>query len=259
MTAGSTAAPELIWRDGLPPDEYWAKDPLKTVETPVDSRGLIIVEDLINTAKEYICPEYKWDGPADKHHLYYYAAVYRALEQSSDGNIPAQQFRELAVNKIYIPRRFHNVIHKVMLPADIPSPDVMRNYTEAWTVARKLFASVRRAVRAGRKVRHRLAAASEADPLSEPEKVDEEIMQEALSKHFGEIGRHLGALILLPEEYRPIKVDANIHDSLSKLGGVLLHGRQVRTRAVTLPDPKPQPCNCLHCKVNSSIITPVNN
>ncbi len=260
MTVGSAVTPEATWRDGLPPDEYWAIDPSKIIKTPVDSRGLVIVDELIERVKTYICPEYDWDGPSDIHHLYYYASLYWQAEQDSGGTVPAYRFRELPVNKILVPRRFHNVIHTVTAPAGMPKPEAMRNYIEAWTAARNLFASVRSAVQAERRTRRWLDQHQADNSLTpEQEEVGLEIMEETILRHFKGISRHLGALSLLPEEYRPFSQDVSLRDAMGQLGDILLHGRQRQTRAARLPAAKPKPCNCLRCTANRSIITSVIN
>lgn len=254
---GSIATPAIERSNGLPPAQYWIIDPSQKHKTPVDNRGLIVVDELIETTKQYICPEYQDWGIPDKHHLYYTSTVYELIEALSRGDIPAHQFRELPVNKILIPRRFHNVIHRVMLPADVPRPKVMRNYIDAWTTARNLFAGVRSAVdsecakyRRGRKGQH---------GLSEQEIVDEEISEEVLRRHFTTISGHVGALALISDTFRPLKLDGDVPESVSQLCDVLEHGRQRRTNAVLSPGQKEEPCQCLRCRVNRSIITSVIN
>jgi hypothetical protein len=260
MTVGSAVTPEVMWRDGLPPDEYWAIDPSKILQTPVDSRGLIIVDELIERVKAYICPEYDWDGPGDIHHLYFYASRYWQAEQDSGGAVPAHRFREMPVNKVLVPRRFHNVIHAVTEPAEMPGSEVMRNYIDAWTAARNLFASVRSAVQAERRTRRWLDQHQADNSLTpEQEEVGLEIMEETILRHFKGISRHLGALSLLPEEYRPFSTEVSLRDAMGQLGDILLHGRQRQTRAARLPLAKPRPCTCLRCKANRSIITSVIN
>lgn len=259
MSVDGLVTPEIERSNGLPPAEYWAIDQSNTIQTPVDSRGLVVVDELIPAAKQYICAEYQDWGVPDKHHLYYVSTLYRLFETLSKGSVPSNQFRELAVNKILIPRRFHNVIHKVMAPASMPEPEVMQNYIDAWTVARDLFASVRNAVNAERGRRTQKLKKGGLELPTEQEIVDQEIMEEVLKKHFGSISRHLGAMTLLPEEFRPLRLDGDVCTSVGELCDVLEHGSQRRTGAVLLPDRKDEPCSCLRCKVNSSIITSVIN
>jgi hypothetical protein len=259
MTGAVLLAPEETWREDLPPAEYWAIDPSKTMRTPVDSRGLIIVDELVEGVKAYVCPEYEWNGPSDIHHLYFYAAWYELTELESGGAVPSHRFRELPVNKLLIPRLFHNVLHAVTEPAAMPSPTIMRYYIDAWTAARDLFVSVRKAVHVERMSRRRLEKAGDTGLTPEQEEVGQEIIEETLRRHFRGISRHLGALSLLPEEFRPFDLDRDVRDAMGQLGDILLHGRQRQTRAARLPVGKQKPCACLHCKLNSSIITPVNN
>ena len=167
--------------------------------------------------------------------------------------ISALRFRELPVNKILVPRRFHNVIHTVTEPAEMPEAKVMRNYIDAWVAARNLFASVRSAVQAERRVRRWLDQHQADNSLTpEQEEVGLEIMEETIQRHFRGISRHLGALSLLPEEYRPFSAEVSLRDAMGQLGDILLHGRQRQTRAARLPAVKQKPCSCLRCSETSS-------
>ena len=68
----------------------------------------------------------------------------------------ASEFRELAVNKLWVPRQFHNFLHTVTRPSDTPELAVMRRAvrnsrrrdylfqvaTNAWTITEKFERSV---------------------------------------------------------------------------------------------------------------------
>ena len=257
MKMGSLVMPETDWRDGLPPDDYWATDPNKTFATPVDSRGLIIVDELIDHVKAYICPEYEWPEQSDEHHLYFEEEEYRWLEEWSMGRIPSLQFRELPVNKILTPRYFHNVLHKVARKAEMPSPEVMRNYIDAWRAARNLFLSIRNAAQAERRRKRRGERAEELTP--EEMAIGAEIMQSKFERHFRGISRHLGTLATIPQEYWPFNPEQSALLAAGQIGQLVLHHHQRQKRSVLLPEEPRKPCGCLRCGVNRSIITPVNN
>ena len=255
---GNAVTPETLRCDGLPPRPYWLISPNQQIQTPTDSRGLVVVDELVESVKAYIDPSFDWSQgpPADIHHLYFTEAFYKFFQDQSKGRIPAYDFREQAANKIYTPRLFHNVLHRVTAPAPMPSTEVMHNFIEAWTVARNLFASVSKAVRA--EVGRRKLDKKEPSEL-ELARIDQEISAEVLSRHFGEIRSHLGELTLIPYEYRPLQLDGDVRGSASQLCSVLEHGQQRRAGSLVLPNLITETCSCLHCKLNSSIITSVIN
>lgn len=233
MSVGTLAAPETRWQDGLPPQEFWVLPMNQTIETPVDDRGLILVDDLIAEVKRYIAPEYEWPTQTDVHHLYFYAETYSAVDAWSEGRIPARRFRELAVNKILAPRYFHNVLHRVTRPAPMPSPEVMRHRIDAWTAASNLFESVRNVTRAERLARRR---EMRIDQLTvEETQVGREIMEETLARHFHGISLHLGALSLVPREFWPFDPELRAQVAAGQIGDIVLRGRQRHIRSVLLP------------------------
>jgi hypothetical protein len=220
---------EEPWVEGMPPDEAWIKDPLEKMPTPMDSRGLIIVDELIEGVKSYIDPTYKYPTKPSVHHIYWPRCDYDALEGWSDGYVPARRFRELPINKLYVPRYFENVLHTVTIRPPMPSPEVMGHQIEAWDAARNLFNSVRNALRAERLSRRRLEL-QELTP--EEEEVGREIMDEIFQRHFRGVQRHLGALSLVPEEYWPFNPELPSHLAAGQIGEVMLRGHQRRTKAV---------------------------
>jgi hypothetical protein len=215
----------------LPPDAFWLT-PLAEIEkmqTPVDDRGLVIVDALIEGVKSYIDPAWGWPDRANVHHLYWAKEWYVELDAWSEGHIPARRFRELPSNKIYVPQSFHAVLHAVTHEPPMPAPEIMREQAEAWRVATNLFDSVANVLRAERLSRRR----RERLDLTERERrIGEEYMQETLDRHFKGVRQHLGALSLVPEEFWPLNPQLPAALAAGAIGDVMMHGCQRRTKAV---------------------------
>lgn len=218
--------------ENLPPAEFWLADPNKKLQTPTDGRGLVIVDELIEGVKAYIDPSFVWDDKPDVHHLYWPRETYEALEAWSKGYIRSRLFREVCANKIYVPRSFHEVLHTVTVPPAMPSPEVMRYYSEGWRVARSLFTSVKEVVRAERLNRRRL---EREDLTAEEERVGRLVMEESLRRHFKGVQRHLGELCLVPREFWPLDPNLPTQLAAGQIGEPVLRGSQRQVKAVRRP------------------------
>lgn len=97
------------------------------IPTPVDEEtGLVDHKRLMDEMRLLVDPEYKWKAPFfDEHHLHWYAHRYdTALQPNPE---LAMEFRDMAVNKIWVPRQFHNFIHAVTIPPAVPTTEQMRS------------------------------------------------------------------------------------------------------------------------------------
>jgi len=96
------------------------------VPTPVDpDTGVVDHEKLIDTMLELVDPEYKWQAPFfDEHHLHWFAHRYSSAFHP-DVKL-TNEFRNLSIHKIWVPRQFHNFIHAVTIPPEVPEPEAMR-------------------------------------------------------------------------------------------------------------------------------------
>lgn len=101
------------------------------IKTPVDDEGLVDHETLVAQVADFVEPGYKWKTPFfDEHHLYWPHASYnKDLE-----GVPRlyHEFRELPVHKIWVPRQFHNFIHTMSLPPEVPDDNVMKREVRAY-------------------------------------------------------------------------------------------------------------------------------
>lgn len=96
------------------------------IETPYDyETGQIDHFALVQSVAEMVDPDYQWKAPFfDEHHLFWYAHRYNTTFQQ-DPEL-AVEFRNMATNKLWVPRQFHNMIHAVTLPPPVPDQDTMR-------------------------------------------------------------------------------------------------------------------------------------
>lgn len=89
------------------------------IPTPVDKRGIVDHKLLMKQVSDFVEPGYKWNAPFfDEHHLYWQANYYESSFHVDP--ILAQTFRNLPINKIWVPRDFHNFIHVMTIPGDVP-------------------------------------------------------------------------------------------------------------------------------------------
>ena len=129
----------------LPPEHsrLWHPGKQGKLETPLDSRGLVDLDELINLGKGTVRDGYAWASPFnDVHHLQWPAVSYA----QSLGE-PWHEFRELVRRKAFMPRQFHNWLHLITLPPIPPSEDVMRYSIDAERTARAIAVTAQLAVR----------------------------------------------------------------------------------------------------------------
>lgn len=118
----------------LPPEELrlWNPSQDGRLETPLDTRGLVDLNDLVSLGKETVHPSFDWQSPFnDVHHLQWPGAAYT-------NETVAMEFRELIQRKAYIPRRFHNWLHAITEPPPLPTEEVMRHCIAAERTVRAL-------------------------------------------------------------------------------------------------------------------------
>jgi hypothetical protein len=96
------------------------------ISTPVDPEtGIVDHEALMASMRELVDPDYKWQAPFfDEHHLHWYAHRYETTFHPQTQL--AVEFRNIATNKMWVPRQFHNFIHAVTIPSDLPEVDAMK-------------------------------------------------------------------------------------------------------------------------------------
>lgn len=145
MSSGEFAPDSVFPAKQLPDRDLWLYDPLKEGRrpTPTNDLGLIDLRELIRQTKQTIDPTYDWkSGFNDVHHLYWPNAWY---ENSPDTDVNPQEFRNLEISKLRVPRLFHNWVHILTEPPALPDEEVMRYRIEAQQAAKALERSLRSA------------------------------------------------------------------------------------------------------------------
>ena len=132
--------PERHMPLSLPPPEVWDFRPHidEPFPTPIDERGLVDTDALIALVKSTVDPSFTWEPSErpDAHHLYWEHNLYPKIIEN---NVNPQEFCNLTINQIVIPRMFHNWIHLVTQEPPVPDKEVMGYRIEAYRVVVKLF------------------------------------------------------------------------------------------------------------------------
>jgi hypothetical protein len=176
----------------FPPRDMWKHDPEKDprIETRLDKLGLVDPQKLIIDIKASVDPSYQWESPFnDIHHLQWWSGRYPALP---DADVNPNEFRNLAVSKLIVPRVFHNWLHRITEPPPVPDEEVMRCRIEAQEAAFALFKSIR-----GSKM------------LLRNKQIGKHALQQQLIRHFDEFTTGLERAQSIPSEFQLID---NIRD-----------------------------------------------
>lgn len=193
----------------LPPREFWLL-PDEPFETPVDERGIVDIERLVQQVKSTIDPAYIWQQSDSTHHFYWPAVLYSHDDKwlSDKKTYSTGRFRELPIHKGELPREFENWLHLVSLPPAVPSREVMQYRTEAWRVAASLFASARRVVLWEKRAEKRSQYIQRHPEVIMHENDDafaREYIADILDKHFRGVERHMDELERIPPEFRLVE------------------------------------------------------
>lgn len=122
--------------------------------TPLNEIGLVDKPRLIKLVRSTLNSAYMWPSELDDEHHYQWPrkiypydsglSIEHRTPDSQTLNIPINpyEFRNLALNKTYWPRTFHNWTHKVTEQPPVPSLDTMYNVTQAQVAIDALHRSV---------------------------------------------------------------------------------------------------------------------
>lgn len=187
MSRGEFAPESAFPAKQLPGRDLWLYDPFKEGRrpTPTDNLGLIDLRELIRQTKQTIDPTYDWkSGFNDVHHLYWPNAWY---ENTANEEVNPQEFRNLDISKLRVPRLFHNWIHVLTEPPAVPDREIMHYRIEAQQAAKALERSLR-----------------EARNLFERRYISDARLTRGLDHHLGEFFTIKEQLASLPCEFRLI-------------------------------------------------------
>jgi hypothetical protein len=219
--------PYGLGAETLPPFDARLIDPSKErIDTPVDDRGLIDVDQLIQAVQETVDPEYLWPHSLSIHHFYWPEASY-PYDKSVDAVSNPAIFRDLPRNKGLVPRVFENWLHQVTLPPPTPNPEVMSYRVEAWRVAKSLYLNARDTVRWEKRARRR-AEYVQQNPGVLKEEFDgediigEEAIQDILDHYFRGAEHNVARLERIPPEFRLFDPSKPIQALATELGQLVV-------------------------------------
>ena len=203
----------------LPPREkrLWNIETEGKIETPLDNRGLVDLDLLVELGKQTVEPDYEWRSPFnDVHHLQWPGIAYK-----NESEI-AREFRELVGRKAYIPRRFHNWLHHITELPPLPSEEAMVHSIEAEHIAKAIAATVQLAVK-----------------LTRMKTIPEAKLEIELEKRFEIYTLYVENARLVPTEFQLLKIAEiearNVDEMLAvnkQLGKRALHQIPIRMRAL---------------------------
>lgn len=149
----------------LPPTEAW-REPDKWLDLstgllrkdkrqqthPVDSQGLVVIQDVIDELKDLFWPDFELDYDpshpelkSDNHHVYFTKADYRPV--NNDDSLIPYFFREQPSNLAHIHRQIHNTWHDRFDKPAKPPQKLMLEEMEQRTVARDALINLVRAAK----------------------------------------------------------------------------------------------------------------
>ncbi len=219
----------LFTQETLPPPDARLVNPhaddFMPLPTPLDERGLINIDVLIDQVKATVDSNYVWPKHTSVHHFYWSESWYRVPSAQPYEN-PAT-FRNLPINKGLVPRVFENWLHQVTLPPTLPEREVRAYTVEAWFVARDLFRMARKTVQWQRLAERRRQLIAEnptivAEGFNGTDIIGEEIMHEIFEKNFRGVTRQLERNAQLPEAFRLLPTTEEPADIAQALGKIVV-------------------------------------
>lgn len=161
--ARATRTPSIECLGHLPPRDVWRginPDNPKKFFAPVDDRGFVLPDATVEMALGYFDEDYAWpvewskNAPhilrPDDHHFQWVASNYDPSRYGARRNQVAKIFRNLPDRRGILPRQFHNVIHALTIPPNVPRLRDMERYIRSWQIAQQLFRSADLALMAER-------------------------------------------------------------------------------------------------------------
>jgi hypothetical protein len=197
--------------------------------TPLDRRGLVDVGALIELVKGTVHWSYRWPGYSDEHHTLWPAYRYQYV-QAFAPETQAEAFRNLAENKIWVPRVFHNWTHIVTDPPEVPPVEVMSESVQEWAMIRDFFNSVRETTQKMRMYdRERARRKDKGTPFT---KSQEESLAEDMHRRVGGVMLHCKGLADIDLSKWSISMEMGLHAAAGQIGDLVLRGSQRRTKEV---------------------------
>ena len=191
----------------MPPEEVWVHHPDRDgrLPTPIDERNLVNLDALVELVKGTVEPGYEWNSSFfDVHHLHWTAALYTGSSNRDTQEL--RDFRNLASRKAYVPRQFHNWVHRVTEPSPLPERDVIRYSIDAERVALSLAETAM------------LASRMQRNP-----RFSDELRKERLKVQFEQYCTYVDNARLVPEEFQRVPLSLIEIDQPEELPVVARH------------------------------------
>lgn len=105
----------------------------EVIDTIQGSLGLVDIQATV-VALQKVSGTREWKKRPDVHHIYW-------PERSYPKKTRYREFRELPINKVALPRDFHDFLHVFSIPPDIPEEDLMNYQIISHDSAKVMFES----------------------------------------------------------------------------------------------------------------------
>lgn len=223
---------EYLITGGLPAEEFRLIGNDFMINTPVDDRGLVDISEHIRLVKMTLSPDINWINQTNNiHHFYWPAHIYN---NSDDNQTKEIKFRNLPVHKGLIPVQFHNWMHRISIPPEIPSAEVIDYRLESWFVADKLFQAVRQYKRQDRSLRKHYLNRSNDSEIDDMETIEKELVSDLYIKFFDKYPKLHDKLFQIPKEFRLVDPEKSFDQLNKDLGKIAGSNALTLKRLVTL-------------------------
>ena len=212
---------EALVGAGYPAEHYRLVELDFRLETPIDGRGLIDTTQHVDLVKQTLSSRIDWKNHAtNMHHFYWPARDY--ADTSEDPTSLESTFRNLPIHKGIMPVQFHNWLHRISEPPELPSKEVMEYRVEAWGVAARLFDAVRSYKRKTRSLTEFFLQDQAKSSIEELSDVDREVLDDLYSEFFETYPTLHQKLYEVPGEFQLVDPDQPfelINKQLGKIAG----------------------------------------
>jgi len=216
--------------EALPPPHVrlrdW-RDPEQRIIPTADERGFIDPYKLVEDVKETIDPSHEWSRRLDVHHFYWPRGQFPSQKFELPDYDTPPAFRNLSIHKGLIPRDFHNWLHVITEPPEIPDVKDMNHRIEAWTIARELFRMAKKTVVSERQAKRRKILVANHPELVNDEFdgvdiIGEEVMQDVLDTCFRGFKHQMERQNNLPKEHRLVDFEGTPAEIARNLGRIVV-------------------------------------
>jgi hypothetical protein len=216
----------------------WAQlvDPSKEkIPTPLNEHGVVDIDATVSAVMATIHSDYTWSRHSiNPHHFQWRADAY-SRESQGVLNVQPAQFRNISPLKGHLPRELENWLHKVTEEPPVPSLEVMYFYTEAWQVAKGLYACTSGSVIKQRQARRRAELLADKDTILPEFRCEdtygEQYFKDACRRHSRAYEFYLKRLELIPEEFRLVTPEMSPQRISKKVGRMATRGSQLLVRS----------------------------